>query len=137
MLYLFKSTFFHQLGLDVLASIARDAEVRVYRRGGVVCRIGERSECVFVVCEGTADICLPRNGGYKWIDAVGEGDSIGELGVFTQKPRSATVMVSRDNSRLLTITGHALLSVLNQNANASMSFLRVLSSRNQSLLAKM
>ncbi len=121
----------------MLASIARDAEARRYRTGGTVCRFGERSDCVFVVCRGGADVRLPRNGGFKWVDAVGEGDSIGELGVITGQPRSATVTVNRDGSRLLSIRDSALLTVLNQDANASMSFLELLSSRNQALLEKM
>jgi hypothetical protein len=137
MLYLFKCNFFQPLGLDVLASIARGAELRIYRRGGIVCRIGERSDRVFVVCRGSADVCLPRDGGYKWVDVVGEGDSIGELGVITQKPRSATVIVNRDGSKLISINDGTLLAVLNQNANAAMSFLRLLSGRHQAILAKM
>jgi hypothetical protein len=137
MLYLFKSTFFQQLGLETLASIARDAEVRVYRRGGVVCLLGERSDRLFVICQGSADVCLPRNGGYRWIDAVGEGDSIGELGVFTRQPRSATVIANRDDTRLVGIRDRALLSVVNQNPEASMRFLKLVGTRHQSLLARM
>ncbi len=137
MRHLFKSTLFQQLGLDPLAAIARDAEVRSYGRGGVVCRLGEKSDRVFVVCQGSADVCLPRNGGFKWINAVSEGDTIGELGVFTEQPRSATVIVNRDHCRLITIKGAALLAVLRHNPHASMGFLRLLSGRQQAMLARM
>ena len=137
MLYLFKSSFFQQLGLELLASIARNAEVRAYQRGGIVCSIGEKSDRVFVVCQGSADVCLPRNGGYRWINVVSEGDSIGELGVFTEQPRSATVIVNRDSTRLISIEGRALLGVLNRSTTASMGFLKLLSGRQQAMLARM
>ena len=121
----------------MLASIARSAGVRLYRRGGVICRQGEKSDRIFVLCRGSADVYIERDGAYKWINAVGEGDSIGELGVLTRQPRSATVKVNRDNTRLIDINDDALMSVLNQNAKASISLLKLLSARQQAMLAKM
>jgi hypothetical protein len=137
MLHLHKSAFFKHLGLDILASISRDAVVRLYNRGAVICRLGEKSDRIFVICQGSADVSIERNGSYKWVNAVGEGDSIGELGVFTKRPRSATVRVNRDNTRLISISDGALMAVLNQNAKASISFLELLSVRQQAMLAKM
>jgi len=133
---LFHSEFFRHLGLDVLATIARGADARVYRRGGIVCRVGERSDRVFVICQGNADVSIEREGRNVWTNAVGDGDSIGELGVLTQRRRSATVIVSRDGSRLISIDGDDLMSVLNRNAKASMSFLKLLSARQQAMLAR-
>ena len=72
MLYLHQSSFFQHLGLEILASIARGATVRLYRRGGLICKLGEKSEHVFVICQGGADVCIERNGECKWINAVGE-----------------------------------------------------------------
>jgi len=134
---LFRSHFFHHLGLGTLASIARAAETRVYRRGGVLCRTGESSDRVFVICGGTADVFIEREGGNVWTNAVGVGDSIGELGVLTQRPRSATVIVSRDESRVISIEGDQLISVLRRDTGVAMSFLQLLSARQQGMLAKM
>ncbi len=137
MLYLHQSSFFQHLGLEILASIARGAAVRLYRNGGLICKLGERSDHVFVICQGSADVCIERNGECKWINAVGAGDSIGELGVLTSRPRSATVRVNRDNTRVISIRDDVLMSVLHQNAKASVSFLRLLSTRQQDMLARM
>jgi hypothetical protein len=137
MLYLLHSSFFRHLGLDALAAIARDAEVRLFQRGGVVCRMGERSDRIFVLCQGSADVFIERNGRSRWVNVVGEGDSIGELGVLTRQPRSASVMVNRDNTRLISISDGALMSVLNRNSKTSISFLKLLSARQQAMLAKM
>jgi hypothetical protein len=137
MIHLFQSEFFRHLDIDVLASIARGADVRVYRRGGVVCRVGEPSDRVFVICDGGADVHIERDGRPVWANAVSEGDSIGELGVFTGQPRSATVVASRDATTLISIDGASLIAVLNRNARAAMSFLTLLSTRQQGMLAQM
>jgi hypothetical protein len=137
MLYLHRSSFFQHLELEVLASIARGAVVRIYNSGGVICRLGEKSDRIFVICRGSADVSIERDGRYKWINVVVDGDSIGELGVFTQQPCSATVRVNRDNTKLITIKDDVLMSVLNQNAKATISFLKLLSARQQGMLAKM
>lgn len=44
--------------------------------------------------------------------------------------------VCRDGSRLISIDSDDLMSVLNRNARASMSFLKLLSARQQGMLAK-
>lgn len=137
MLYLFRSTFFRHLSLEVLASLARNAELRVYRQGGLICRTGDRADRVFVICKGHADVCIEQNKEYKWVDLVGEGDSIGELGIFTDRPRSATVIATQDDTRLMSIDDNSLLSMLNQNPKVAMSFLRLLSNRQQTMLARM
>lgn len=133
---LFRSEFFRHLSLEVLATLARRAEVRVYRRGGVVCRTGDPPDHVHVIRHGAADIFVQSEGRDVWTNAVADGDSIGELGVLTQRPRAATVVVSREDSRLISIGGDDLLSVLNRSATSAMSFLRLLSTRQQGMLAK-
>lgn len=92
---------------------------------------------VFVICRGTADVFIERQGRRVWANAVGVGDSIGELGVLTQRPRSATVIVSREHSMIISIEGDDLISVLRRDTRVAMSFLKLLSARQQGMLASM
>lgn len=57
------------------------------RAGELVVREGERSREMFVILEGRA---LVERGGVE-LDELGPGDHFGELGLFAESPRAATV----------------------------------------------
>ena len=62
-----------------------------YAVGDVVCRLGERSSCMFLMRSGRLDV-FTRDG--KKVAVLKKGACFGEIGVLTNAPRTATCVVT-------------------------------------------
>jgi CRP-like cAMP-binding protein len=87
--------------LSTLAELARHGELRRYPRGEILCKEGQRSDGMFLLLSGHADVFLNRDGGVERVSAVTAGQTVGEMGVFTKKPRAATVMIGSATADVL------------------------------------
>ncbi len=132
MLHLFRSKFFNHLSPDVLAELAKSAEVRIYRKQGTICRRGESSDKIFVVGAGKVQVNVEN----KVLDEVTAGSSIGEMGIFTNRPRSTDVIAVEDKTMMISIDGSDLMAVVEDNSKVATSFLKILSARQQQILSR-
>jgi len=70
-------------------------------RGAVLFREGDPSESFSIIISGRLEVVISNPGGQaRQINELAQGDLIGEMGVFTGSPRSATVVASRDSELL-------------------------------------
>jgi CRP-like cAMP-binding protein len=81
---------------------------REYADGDVICRQGEQGTQMFVVQAGNAAVFREEGGGEVGVGELGAGDVFGEMAVFDQRPRSATVRAV-GNARVLTLDKKAFL----------------------------
>jgi NTE family protein len=70
----------------------------VERAGGeVLFREGDPSDCLYLVLSGRLQACVGGSDGQpQLVGEIGRGESVGEMGAFTGKPRQATVTALRD-----------------------------------------
>lgn len=66
-------------------------EVRTYNAGEVIFNEGEFGDHAFQIIDGEVEITTTVDGETKILATQGRGDIIGELAVFTKRPRTATV----------------------------------------------
>jgi CRP/FNR family cyclic AMP-dependent transcriptional regulator len=95
---------FAGLSDDVLNSVAQVAMMRHYPRGQSVVRAGERTDYVYFVLTGSLKVVVSDEDGREVILSIlGQGEIFGEMGMFGDQPRSASVVpvVAAD---LVTIT---------------------------------
>ena len=78
-----------------------NAEQRVLHRGDVLMREGEPSDALYFVISGR--FVVEREGDGSPLAEIGQGQPIGEIELFGNLPRTATVRALR-NSNVLTIT---------------------------------
>jgi NTE family protein len=71
---------------------------RTFAAGEPLCREGEPAGSLFVLVDGSVSVLSP--GGLGLLARVGNGEVIGEMGVVTGEPRSATVVADVDTSAL-------------------------------------
>ncbi|GHU01526.1 transcriptional regulator Crp [Betaproteobacteria bacterium] len=102
---------FAGLSEDVLISISQAAAMRRFPRGQVVVRIGEVCDFVYIILTGSLKVAVCDDSGREAILSVlGQGEVFGEMGMFDDQVRSASVvaitatdlvMISRQEFRLL------------------------------------
>lgn len=84
---------FHGLPDETLVSAARVAMMRRIPRGQAVVLAGERTDCVYFVLTGSLKVVVSDEDGREVILSIlGQGELFGEMGMFGEQPRSASVV---------------------------------------------
>ena len=74
---------------------------RRLEKGEVLCRQGTPSESMYFVVSGRLRVALELpDGTSRVLGDFGRGETIGEMGILTGEPRSATVLAARDTELL-------------------------------------
>ena len=93
-------------GVDILQSLT-DGEHRLlserlrtspFARGEIMTRQGDEAHWLYIVVQGKAEARLysPDGAVFQTVGTLGPGDFLGEMGLLTGEPRSATVVASSD-----------------------------------------
>lgn len=77
-----------------LKLLAFTAERVVFEQGQTLFAQGDASNCAYVILEGSADILIDGAHGPLVVAQLEQHQMIGEMGLLTDKPRSATVVAS-------------------------------------------
>jgi sigma-B regulation protein RsbU (phosphoserine phosphatase) len=79
-----------------LLAIAARCEVADFRGGETIMRQGEPGDFAYVILDGEVDIFVEIPAGRIQLATVGQHRIVGELGAFTDMPRTATVLANSD-----------------------------------------
>ena len=94
---------FEGLTLDDLLSVEAALGQEEYLAGEAIFRQGEVGATLYILVEGTASVRLESESGEaKEVAALSAGEYFGEMALFDDHPRSATVVASTD-ATLLTL----------------------------------
>jgi CRP/FNR family transcriptional regulator, cyclic AMP receptor protein len=98
---------FARLSRSELKRIAKVSDEIDVRRGKVLARQGARAREFFVILDGQADVRRDT----RLLPPLGPGDFLGEIGLVTDCPRTATV-TALTPMRLIVLTERAFRTVL-------------------------
>ncbi|HJT08254.1 MAG TPA: patatin-like phospholipase family protein [Stellaceae bacterium] len=118
-------------GLDRQARNALEGEMEwlCLPGGQILFRQGEASDALYVVVAGALAICDDRSGKHRtFLGQVRAGETVGEMGLLSERPRSATVVALRDCS-LLRIGKRAFETFIRLHPTAALRFLAQLVDR--------
>ena len=88
---------FNTLHDDELAEIAEQLVYTPFVQGDIMMRQGAIAHWLYIVISGTADVFLELpDGGRRRIDTIHGGCFLGEMGLMTGDPRSATVIAQSE-----------------------------------------
>lgn len=93
--------------------ILQGCEQRSLKPGDTICLAGEGSEALYILVSGKASVRGDTGAQIAVIEPIAP---IGEMGVFTGEPRSATV-VAREAASVLELSKPRLFSMLRRNPN--------------------
>jgi CRP-like cAMP-binding protein len=115
---------FANLSRRHLRHVASAARARRYSSGDSIVRAGDPGSDFYVLVEGTVRV-VPASGRTRRLRA---GDFFGEMALFDEAPRSATVVADED-VLTLTIGRRAFAKLLKQQPALSAQLLRTLAAR--------
>lgn len=101
---------------------------KLYGDGDVVVRQGEMGNCMFVIQQGSAEVLREGEGGEVRVATLKKGDSFGEMAIFDNEVRSATVRVVGE-ARILTIDKRTFLRRVQEDPTLAFNILRILCER--------
>ena len=115
---------FQGLSERELKSIAHDAREEPYSAGQNIVTEGSRAAAFFLITSGRAEVVK----GDKTIRKLGPGSHFGEMALFDQSPRAATVR-AETQVQTLVLSPQSFAAVLSENWPVTRKILAELSSR--------
>ncbi len=120
---------FEGLTPEDLESLAHKVFERHYRAGEMIFHQGEPSSAMYLVAEGHVNIHLPGEDSRRIsLKDISRGEYFGELSLFDDKPRSASVLATTDVI-LLELGRDRLAEYLNGRPLAAMAILKMMAGR--------
>lgn len=101
---------------------------KLYQNGEVVVREGEVGNCMYVIQQGQVEVLLNKGGTGVCVAVLGEGEFFGEMALFDQEVRSATVRV-RGEARILTLEKRTFLRRIHEDPSLAFRMLEKMSHR--------
>ena len=114
---LLKNVFlFQELDTMELLQFNKILKHRKVRKGETIIKEGERGDQMYIVKNGAVNVYVedPRTRRRRLLAILGKGDHFGEIALFLDGPRSATVE-ARDDSELLVILRDDMEKILSKN----------------------
>jgi CRP-like cAMP-binding protein len=104
------------------------AEQLCLEAGQVLFRAGDDADSAYLVLSGTLEVSVPAAAGPVHVSTAGANELIGEIGVFGDAPRTATVTATT-RVEALRIPKDVLQAVVHGNPAASQQITRLLAQR--------
>lgn len=111
-----------------LKLLAFTSRILRFGPGEILMRVGEPADCAYVILEGEVEILGETSGGEFLIAVAGCNALMGEMGVVTDAPRSATVR-AKEAVKALRISGEVFLRLLEESPGRALHVMRQLSVR--------
>lgn len=127
-LFLKKTVLFKNVGAEKLMRLAEIAQEATYAKDTLISAQGEISDILYLVKKGCLRVVKSEGNVSTVLRMVKDGDTYGEIGLFTQTPRSASAF-AEETSELLIIRRGIFKKLLLEIPDIAVSLLEVLCER--------
>ena len=107
---------------------------KLYHDGELIVRQGEQGNCMYVLQQGEVEVLFRDSDKEVCLAVLGEGDFFGEMGLFEQEVRSASVRALGD-VRALTVDKKTFLRKVHEDPSLAFNMLQRMSHRVRELNA--
>ena len=101
---------------------------KVYQDGEIIVRQGDPGDSMFVIQAGQVQVLAERDGEETLLRVVQEGELLGEMAIFDQKPRSATLRALGE-TKILTIDKKNFMRRISEDPTIAFRILETMSQR--------
>ena len=119
---------FRSLSANQLASIGAHAAWRLLEKGEVIVRQGELADSFFVIASGKVKVYMTEGDREVILKTLSAGEYFGELPMFDQEPRSASV-AAIERCHLQTLSYKSFQNVMEGSADIARRVLETLAKR--------
>jgi len=117
---------FSSLSASERKLLAFTSQLQCFAPGDVLMRQGEPADCAYVILDGEAEVLGATSTGEFVVATLGRNAMPGEIGVFTDAPRTATVR-AKGNVRALRISPEVFLQLASGRPDRALHVMRQLS----------
>lgn len=97
-----RASFFEHLSEEQALALLGELEKRSFKRSENLVVAGQKSDVMYVILSGTANVTICHNQDRRLVLAtLGPGDCIGEMSLLDNQPHSATVIATKDVDALM------------------------------------
>lgn len=104
------------------------SERLTYEAGQVMIQVGDAADAAYVIIDGSAEISVPTPRGPVVVNTIGKNEIIGEIAIFGDMPRTATVTAIA-RVEVLRISKDLFINVVRQNPDAAIELIKILATR--------
>jgi CRP-like cAMP-binding protein len=101
---------------------------KTYNNGEVIIKQGDSGNCMYVIQSGEVEVIRDNNGKEVRLAVRKEGDFFGEMALFSQELRSATIR-ALGVARILTVDRKNLLKSIQKDPSLAFRIIETLSKR--------
>jgi hypothetical protein len=128
-LHLRRIQIFEELSITELAAVASVTEDIVFQPGETVIKEGDAGEVMYLIIEGEVSVNKNQDQGPEIeLDRISAGDYFGEMALFEDLPRSATIRTLTD-TRLLMLHKQEFAEIVREYPQIALNICRVLGAR--------
>lgn len=109
---------------------------KVYRDGDTIVRQGDAGNAMYVIQDGEVEVVRSYNGTTVRLAVLGQGDIFGELSLFGNNKRSATVRALGD-ARIITVEKKIFLRRIQEDLTLAFRVFQTMSARLNSMNAEL
>ena len=107
-----------------------------YAEGEVIFRQGETGDCMFVIQKGEVEAIAEADGREVRLRAMGPNDFFGEMALFEQETRTATIRATKP-TRVLTIDKRNFLGGIHEDPSLAFRIVKTMSHRIRDLTERL
>ena len=123
-----KVPLFAKLDSSRLKLLAFTSHLIMFDDEEILFEAGDPSDSAYVIMQGDMEILTSTEQGYSVAGVLGANDLVGEMGVITNSPRSATVR-ARGQVKALRIDDEMFLNLVAENPGVALSVMCQLSEK--------
>ena len=128
------TNLFGDLDTASLHTIQRHLEWQHHSNGSVIFKQGEKSDGMYIVVNGRLRASVgDSDGSESVVSEIGQGETVGEFGILTGEPRTATVSVVRETN-LVKISSFQFKQLVQQHPELMRRITRIIIERQQRTL---
>lgn len=101
---------------------------RVYENGDAIIHQGDAGDCMYVIQEGEVEVICSQDGNPVRLAVLGQGDIFGELSLFGDNKRSATVRALGD-VRVVTVDRNIFLRRVQEDLTLAFRIFQTMAAR--------
>lgn len=101
---------------------------KLYSDGEIIIRQGAADSAMYVIQSGEVEVVQAVNGGEQELAVLEAGDFFGEMSMFEQEPRSATVR-ARGEARILRVDKSTLMRRIREDPMLAVNLLKTMAHR--------